>query len=442
MPPTHLEQLLSSVSKGQAQTASLDPLKQLLTAISDPHLQEEASRLITLSIAAVDDLSQLDEKIYQHHGRDAGMLSDSEKAAPVLVSLAEQILHGVRELEAHLQEQAKTRETSSSEEQSDDDDSSFGDDDGFSGFGESMDASPEKEPSIADLDLDGAFDSLGEPEPELSCQERWQSLQGELESFAYALGSQLGNFDDRFANAIGDRRFDQALRELNDVGRSVTDGVFALMTTIYETYLGDVDRDDVLPGHESTLSRALSVRGGLTDLRAIIHSANTVLQSAVGGEAPQDEAFAEIVDELRFFVEGEVFRVMRPADRLELKSFLDEVSQKTRKEAQFDCEGLAKYLDSLAAVSQRDVLIQHDRDQQHDIRELLEAAKPLLDISPHGALAMIAESFEKAESLYGARDSLDRLLAQWERLSPAERSDPAEAAAISQRLDTVVREMG
>ncbi len=445
------------------------PLEQLLAAISDPRIRKEAHTLIELSTAAVDDLSQLDERIYQHHGEGAEKLSDTSIAAPVLEALASDILQGVRTLEMHLQEHAKRPDAAEVESEDDaemefnfdfetgveispestvdeaDFGEGFGDDfadfDGLDGFGESNDTPPAKEPSIADLDLDGAFDMLGAPEPEKTCLERWRSLLGELESFAYALGSQIRDFDERFAGAINDGRFEQALRELNDVGRSVTDGVFALMTAIYEAYLDDVDRDGVLPGHKSTLSRALAVRRGLADLRHVVHSANAVLQSDVGGDAPQAEAFSEICSELELFVGGEVFGVMRPADRLELKNFLREISSKTRSAARFDCEGLDKYLDSLAAVSQRDVLIKHDGDQKHDIQELLEAVKPLLDISPHGAIDMIAQAFQKAESLYGVRESLDRVVGEWQAMTPEARSNPAEAAPMSQRLDGVIREM-
>lgn len=449
------------------------PLEQLLAAVSDARIRKKASTLIKLSTAAVNDLSQLDEKIYQHHTKNIDLLKSEETAKPVLMTLSEDILHGVRALEAHLQEHAKEREGGSggdsggdsldfdfdfetgvevSPEESTIEEEDLGDDFGsdfddfgdFGDFGDFEDPSskaPEKEPSIADLDLEGAFENLGAVEPEKTCLERWRSLLGELESFAYALGSQIRDFDERFNLAIKEGRFEQALRELNDVGRSVTDGVFALMTAIYEAYLDEVDRDGVLPGHRSTLSRALAVRRGLTDLGRVIHSANAVLQSGVGGEAPQDEAFAEIVSELSRFVEGEVFGVMRPADRLELKNFLETISSKSRNAARFDCEGLDKYLDSLAAVSQRDVLIKHDADTKAEIRGILEAVKPLLEISPHGALDMIEQAFRKADELYGVRESLDALIAEWKALDPDARVHPAKAAAMSQHLDGLMSEM-
>ncbi len=448
------------------------PLEQLVTAISDSRIREEASALIKLSTTAVDDLSQLDERIYRHLDDDAATLSDAATAAPTLEALATDILRGVRTLEAHLQEHAQASESEDADEgdfefdfdfetgveaepvatvEEEDFGDGFGDDftgvdslrgfDEFEGFDEALAENKEEGGSIADLDLEGAFDMLGDSVPEKSCLERWRSLLGELESFAYALGSQIREFDERFAEALKEGRFEQALRELNDVGRSVTDGVFALMTAIYEAYLDDVDRDGVLPGHKSTLSRALAVRRGLTDLRRVIQSANTVLQSDIGGEAPQEEAFDEILITLAKFVSGDVFSVMRPADRIELAKFLREISGKTRVTARFDCEGLDKYLDSLAAVSQRDVLIKHDGDLKHDLQEILEAVKPLLEISPHGALDMIGQAFAKAEALYGVRDGLDALLGDWNAMSDEARANPNDAAAMSQALDARLREL-
>jgi hypothetical protein len=223
------------------------------------------------------------------------------------------------------------------------------------------------------------------------------------------------------------------------VGSSLTDGVFALMTSVYSSFLDDVEAEDLIPGHKNTLARALMIRRGLADLRRVVSQKNAVVQDSDSEGQLRDEAFGAILGELGLFIWGEVFRIMRPGDRIEFKKFQKKFEGKSANDARFDCEGLDKYLDSLMAVSQRDVLIKHDRDESHEIAGLLEAARPLIDISPHGALAMLAEAFEKADTLFGLRDPLDGLLGEWREMSKKDRNNPEKAVKMGTRLEPLVR---
>ena len=176
-------------------------------------------------------------------------------------------------------------------------------------------------------------------------------------------------------------------------------------------------------------------------MRRIVADNNAIVQSSETEEEPREEAFATIVAQLSAFIEGDVFRIMRPGDRVEFKKFQETLKDKSANAARFDVEGLDKYLDSLMAVSQRDVLIKHDRDESLEISGLLEAAKPLLDISPHGALEMLAQAFDKSTALYGLRNQLDDLLSEWQGLSADEHNDPNMAMQMGERLAPLVREI-
>jgi hypothetical protein len=412
-------------------------LDKLLAAIPDASIRSSVQKVVEFSTKAIEQLARLDDKIYAQYDAQGNLLQDTSRAEGLLRKLAEDVLSGVRKLDDHL----NSRATAEPEGKSDDGDMDMDFDFDFGGESDSPAKDKEEGMDLDGFDLDGAFDALSEGFDQ-SCQERWQALDSELQSLSYALRSQLRDFDDRFSKAIKSERYLQALRELNDVGSSLTDGVFALMTSVYESFLDEVEAEDLIPGHKNTLARALMVRRGLADLRRVVAQKNALVQSSDSDDKTRDEAFASILGELGLFIWGEVFRIMRPADRVEFKKFQNNLEGKTAAAARFDCEGLDKYLDSLMAVSQRDVLIKHDRDESHEIAELLEAARPLIDISPHGALAMLAEAFEKAESLFGLRDPLDGLLGEWREMSKEDRKDPAKAVRMGQLLEPLVRGIG
>lgn len=409
-------------------------LDQLLGAIPDATIRTSVQKVVEFSTKAIAQLARLDDKIYAHYDAEGNLLQDSKRAEGLLRKLANDVLAGVRLLDDHLNARAKPEAKISEEGEMDVDfDFDFG--------SESSESPATDEVDLGDIDFEGAFDMLSESYDQ-SCQERWQALDSELQSLSYALRSQLRDLDDRFENALKTERYMQALRELNDVGSSLTDGVFALMTSVYKSFLDDVDTDGLIPGHKNTLARALMVRRGLADLRRVVSQKNAHVQNADADDKTRDEAFASILGELGLFIWGEVFRTMRPADRVEFKKFQKALEGKTAMAARFDCEGLDKYLDSLMAVSQRDVLIKHDRDASHEISGLLEAARPLIDISPHGALAMLAEAFEHADTLFGLRDPLDGLLGEWREMSEEDRCDPVKAVHMGQLLEPLVRGLG
>lgn len=408
-------------------------LSQLLSSIPDASIQKSVEKVVEVSTAAIEQLSRLDDKIYAHYDNEGNLLQDSSKAEGHLRLLAKDVLTGVRRLDEHLETRAKGESKNASNDSDDDMDFDF---DFGSGSGGEEEAKDEMD--LGDLDLDGAFDMLSETFDQ-SCQERWQALDSELQSLSYALRSQLRDFDDRFEKALKSERYLQALRELNDVGSSLTDGVFALMTSVYSSFLDNVEAEDLIPGHKNTLARALMVRRGLADLRRVVSQKNAFVQDLDADEQVRNEAFGAILGELGLFIWGEVFRIMRPADRVEFKKFQKKLEGSSASAGRFDCEGMDKYLDSLMAVSQRDVLIKHDRDESHEIAGLLEAARPLIDISPHGALAMLAEAFEKADSLFGLRDPLDGLLGEWREMSKKQRNDPTQAVLMGARLEPLVR---
>jgi len=396
--------------------------ERLLDVITDAGVNLRVGLIIDSCIVAVEQLDSLDQTIYQQFRAPRTQGAKDAPTKQQLSDLAGSVLQGLRTLVGYL------GRLESSSTQTDDDDFDFD-------FGESPQLTDDI--TLTDDDILGALDSLA-PKAERSIKFKWAELCKELTSLSYALSSQLKDFDQRFEMDLETGRLQQALRELDDLGNSLIDGMFALMSTICEAFLDDFDRDQMLPGHRDTLGKALLVRRGLAGLRSSVNECNGRVQDTNATTEMQQTALDQVAEGLESFIEGEVFSAMRPADRMELQGFHAEIADKTVKEGGLSCEGLDKYLDSLATISQRDVLIKHDREAISEIAGLLEGAEPLVDISPHGAIDLVGQAFSKAESLYGYRDDTDGLLAEWYETSGTLKN-AGDFVALGKRLLQLVR---
>ncbi len=272
-----------------------------------------------------------------------------------------------------------------------------------------------------------------------SDDERWASLAAEMDTLQYGLGSELKEFDRRFSSALKHDRREQAVRDLNDATTGLMDGVFAVMTTVYECFLGHAEPERMVPGHRDTLGKALAVRRALAVLRREVRGLNRPIQEA--GTPPDLAAasYRRIVDAIGRFVDSDVFYYLRSDTRRDFAQFRELFANGTVARNRLDCEGFDKYLDSLAFVSQRGVLIKHDTDLKAKITGDLERAVKFAALLPEVACEVIEQAFIKGERLSGLNDQIDALVLQWSSLTPEQRADPEEAVPLARDLLELVR---
>jgi hypothetical protein len=120
-----------------------------------------------------------------------------------------------------------------------------------------------------------------------------------------------------------------------------------------------------------------------------------------------------LAEQLKKFTEGEAFRFMRAPDRIELQGFLCTISMGSYREASQACEGLSRYLESMSAINQREVLQQHDQEVLRDIDTSLEAARSILTVSPSGTRNMVRQALNQATRLYGRNTTFDDQVTAW-----------------------------
>jgi hypothetical protein len=307
--------------------------------------------------------------------------------------------------------------------------------------------------AVTDPDASGEIELQGGPAPrksgplgksmvphrERSDDERWGALSGEIVTLQYGLGSELKEFERRFANALTNDRKEQAVRDLNDATTGLMDGVFAVMTTVYECFLGYAEPEKMVPGHRDTLGKALSVRRALAELRRQVRELNGRVQDRATSLPIAETSYLRIVEAISSFIESDVFFYLRSDSRRDFLQFQETLANGTVTRNKNDCEGFDKYLDSLAFVSQRGVLIKHDTDLKTKIAGDLERAVKFAAVLPDVVCEVIEQAFVKGERLSGLNDQIDAVVFEWSSLTPDERADVDQAVALGRQLLELVR---
>jgi hypothetical protein len=269
--------------------------------------------------------------------------------------------------------------------------------------------------------------------------DKWNALADEMSTLRYGLSSELKEFERRFAHALANDNREQALRDLNDATTGLMDGVFAVMTSVYECFLGYAEPERMVPGHRDSLGKALAIRRALADLRRGVRGLNRHVQDRA---APRDVAetnYRRVVDALIQFVESDVFFYLRGDTRGDFWQLRQTLEPGNAVDNRLDCEGFDKYLDSLSFVSQRGVLVKHDTDLKAKITGDVDRAVKFAKLLPEVASEVIEQAFIKAERLSGLSDEIDRLVAQWSSLSAEDRTDVDHVTALGRELVELVR---
>ncbi|HUQ03634.1 MAG TPA: hypothetical protein VM261_14150 [Kofleriaceae bacterium] len=270
-------------------------------------------------------------------------------------------------------------------------------------------------------------------------EEKWAALAAEMDTLKYGLSSELKEFDRRFSDALKNDRKEQAVRDLNDATTGLMDGVFAVMTTVYECFLGHAEPERMVPGHRDTLGKAIAIRRALAELRREVRRLNGPVQDRATPPAVAEASYQAIVMAVVRFINSDVFFYLRSDSRRDFANFRETLVAGTAARNRNDCEGFDKYLDSLAFVSQRGVLIKHDTDLRTKITSDLDRALKFVAVLPDVTCEVIEQAFVRGERLLGLNDQIDALVDQWSLLTAEQRADVRESVPFGRQLVELVR---
>ena len=268
---------------------------------------------------------------------------------------------------------------------------------------------------------------------------RWGQLLEMLGTIEYGLRSQQHDAQERMKVALIAGQTNQVLGLLDDSKSAASEGVHALFNTIYRAFMPDADTATILPGYLTSLSRALLVRRGIAKLSSGLETDNQVLQSDRAER--HDVALAAVRTTVRAFVRSAECHAMRPADRFQMVEFDRELHEQRLAAARTTSEGLVKYLDSLAMINQREVLVVHDRLAIDEMREAIANARELLHLSTRTASEMLVRAHEAARRLHGKQRSLDPHILALDGYAPTS-SSATEISKLLDRLEYILVGIG
>jgi hypothetical protein len=393
-----------------SETPQNEALAEILGSIEDRKIRRKVQKLLQMGEEAVRALGELDAALYLREGGEEQMQVVSDA-----------VLSHLRRLLEYLRVAA-----------SDPPDSS--------------DSSPEvpsavrpgaNRPSIRTIARGAALGITAARNR--TDEEKWRALTAEMDTLHFGLSSELREYDRRFADALSHDRKEQALTDLNDATTALMDGVFAAMTTVYECFLGHAEPERMIPGHRHTLGKALAVRRALAELQRTVRELNRPIQDRGTDKTVAETSYRFMVELVDAFVASDEFHYLRSDTRKEFERIRETLASGTPSLNRNDCEGFDKYLDSLAVISQRGVLIKHDTDIKAKVTADLERALTYADVMPLLVCDVICEAFAKAERLLGISDAIDELIERWQKLDDPARADISVGVPMGRALLELVR---
>jgi hypothetical protein len=356
-------------------------------------------------VRALDDLRRLDDSLYERfiearNGREAARTAKRRAR-----KLWNDTFRGLGELLAYMKTMLAEKREATHNERAELDFGEFRDPlDNTSG---TFDMSS----SVVGELLEGLQDDSDKSEAE-----RWNTVLEKLTSLEYGLRSQLDEVARRLTVALHACEMNQVLGLLDDTKNSTSEGVYAVVAAIYAEFLPDTNPTTVVPGYLSSLGRALLVRRGLADIGVKLTAYNEILQSDRTDE--HEDALAGIRQWMNSFVSSGVCRAMPVADRWQMVEFDRQLADQPLSAARQTSEGLVKYIDSLASINQREVLVLHDQHALAELRESLAAARQLLDLSPTTSRDIMHRAYQAAQRLRGRHPTTDTLIGILEKCVP------------------------
>ncbi|MBI4817299.1 MAG: hypothetical protein HY791_13635 [Deltaproteobacteria bacterium] len=403
--------------------------KRLLEAVRDPRQRALVSEILGAAGTALASLAHLEATIFERRTETGAFHLDIlvsntdqvDRAVAFLTRLAEHLFTPSLSL-AQLVESRLDRVSEPTEEP---DLESFDFDIG----------SPERTGSllraIGEADLEDAFvPVISDPGGGV----RDEEVAAALVPLASALIGEIHEIRKRTEQALEENNPSRALRELDGCRESFEEAIGALLDSLCGVYRVEMTRGDLIPGYRSALDDALMIRRSIADLRRVVQAANAFVQQPALPIEERAHALVRIAEALEELLERDVLVRMRATDRWEFMKFREELSGREPDEARLTAEGFAKYLDSLSAINDRRVLLEHDRSVFQSIREALEAGASIVSVSEHGAVDLYAEALGHTTKLLGYRDDLDELIRKWETSART----PSETIHLARKLEELV----
>lgn len=180
-----------------------------------------------------------------------------------------------------------------------------------------------------------------------------------------------------------------------------------------------VRKEDVVPFYKEDVHTSLVLRQAITHLRARIDLYRSRLEDQLQKDDPEGirAAVSGLHDLFDAFMQTDAYVSLRVVDRrscIDLRQSLAQLiseEKPPRRQVETAVDGLAKFLDSLTLVNQRELLVIHDREAIADTEPHLESIEEAVATDdPAAAREALRRALRTARPLFGREPTFDVLL--------------------------------
>lgn len=307
---------------------------------------------------------------------------------------------------------------------------------------------PERTQDEDDFDLafGGGDESTPSPGREVptTFEEKARAAERNIQGLAEALRFEVSRFGQRVRNpsVVADRwNLLIDLQEFRGKCRAAIGELVFSSCNVFE----ETARASVVPQYTQDIAEGLWLRQAWMTLTRAVGPLNARLQLA--GPEQQRTLLLAVQRELEHFKTSLGYAHMRAGDKrfvIQFSNELGEVLERRSwgKPAQMLVEGFAKFLDSMAVLNRREVLMNHDQEAFARCGTLLEQASLHLGVGePKRALAELDEALTVAMRLFGRDRYLDDYLVLRMRW-PAQQLVPQAVSGAVEELRACLAESG
>lgn len=192
---------------------------------------------------------------------------------------------------------------------------------------------------------------------------------------------------------------------------------------------GDVQREEVVPGHAEDVQAAVTARATGADLARVvrqrIHKVKEAEREDIQWNAQQ------LAKEMELFCKTAAYKGMWSKDKQEIIAFRRTVGELvasatlTQQDLLRALEPFGEFVDGLQRINQRQILKQHDRETWAACGVKLETSEQIAEFDPDTAKKLLGEAIAAAMGLYGRDPKLDSFLRKTKKM-PVTQLKPEE----------------
>ncbi len=183
----------------------------------------------------------------------------------------------------------------------------------------------------------------------------------------------------------------------------------------------DVEKDKVIPGYRGEVDRSVGLRRALTLLSARVVQESSLAEEEERKSTAIRQRAHDVLKLLDRFMSSKAWTTVRAADRrsfIDLRCSLAEALEEGSCSASHETlEGLARFLESLYVINQREVLIAHDRSALPALSDTARATmRAAAEKNDERARKLLASALRLGWRLVGRDPDLDDIVVRAQRM--------------------------